>query len=427
MLLYAVKLIRQNFYNNKAETGYLMFLTLWNYIRGYVIIYITGFSVERFINLAVNHGIFIWDVYPEKNRVIMKARTGNIQALKDCCIKTGCKLEVVGEYGLPVFLKKCVLHKAYVGGVLGFTVVMYIMSSFIWTVNVEGTERINPEDIITSCKQKGIAPGKLKKGLDLYEIGKSLMVEYNDISWIAINMKGTGVVVNIVETIPKTQFVEREKPTDVIAEHDGKIVSIVQSSGTPVVKVGDEVKKGDVLISNVIALKDGTEQVGEKSVCASGEVYAEKNYELEGTSPLIYNEKVFTDKTKTDYSLYIGDKVFDFIRPSDIIDFEKVIDDKYKIDIGDYTVPFGINKTVYGQVKTEEKRRTEKEAETLAQKQLEDKITALTMEYGAEVTALDTEISTDGLSVTAKGYLTVVMRIDKQQEVENINYREVME
>ena len=50
-----------------------MFLALWNYIRGYVIIYVTGFSVERFINMAVNKGIFIWDVIQEKNMVIMKA------------------------------------------------------------------------------------------------------------------------------------------------------------------------------------------------------------------------------------------------------------------------------------------------------------------------------------------------------------------
>ena len=45
-----------------------MFLALWNYLRGYVIIYVTGFSVERFINLAVNRGIFIWDIIPERNR-----------------------------------------------------------------------------------------------------------------------------------------------------------------------------------------------------------------------------------------------------------------------------------------------------------------------------------------------------------------------
>lgn len=59
-----------------------MFLALWNYIRGYVIIYVTGFSVERFINMAVNKGIFIWDVIQEKNMVIMKASVKNADEFK---------------------------------------------------------------------------------------------------------------------------------------------------------------------------------------------------------------------------------------------------------------------------------------------------------------------------------------------------------
>ena len=92
----------------------------------------------------------------------------------------------------------------------------------------------------------------MKHGVDLYEVGEKLMMEYKDIAWIAVDMKGTGVVVNIVETIPKTQYVDREKPTDVVANADGVIVSVAASSGTPMVKEGDEVKKGDLLISSEV-------------------------------------------------------------------------------------------------------------------------------------------------------------------------------
>lgn len=43
-----------------------MFLALWNYICGYVIIYVTGFSVERMLNMAINKGVFIWDIQYDK-------------------------------------------------------------------------------------------------------------------------------------------------------------------------------------------------------------------------------------------------------------------------------------------------------------------------------------------------------------------------
>ncbi len=398
-----------------------MFLALWNYIRGYVIIYVTGFSVERFINLAVNRGIFIWDVAPERNKVIMKAAVKNADELKQCGIKTGCRFEIIGEYGLPVLLRRCMERKAYIGGLAAFAAVMYIMSSFIWTVKVVGTDRISAEDIIESCAERGIAPGKLKYGIDLYGAGESLMLEYKDISWIALNLKGTGITVNIVETIPETEYVERETPTDVVADSDGVIISIAASAGTPMVKEGDEVKKGDILISSVVALKDGEVQTGQKQVCAAGEVTAEKKYELEGTVPLNYNEKVFTGKTKTDYSINIGDKSFNFVSPKLPDDYETVTSDSLDFEIGDYIIPFGINKTVYGERIIEKVKRTKEEAEELARKQLDDKITELTMETGGEISRLTTETITDEINVTVKGEVSVIMRIDKQQKAEVLN------
>ena len=40
-----------------------MFLVhLWNYIRGYVIIIVTGRSIERFINICSKRQILLWDI-----------------------------------------------------------------------------------------------------------------------------------------------------------------------------------------------------------------------------------------------------------------------------------------------------------------------------------------------------------------------------
>ena len=212
-----------------------------------------------------------------------------------------------------------------------------------------------------------------------------------------------------------------------MADSDGVIISVAASAGTPVVKEGDEVKKGDVLISNVVPLKDGDTQTGEKYVCAAGEVYAEKNYELEGSSPLNYNEKVFTGKTKTDYSVNIGNKTYNFITPSKLENYDIISDDRLTFAIGDYTVPFGINKSVYGERNIEIKKRTEEEAQRLAEKQLNDKITALTMETGGELSHMITETLTDEKTITIKGYASVIMRIDKQQEAAETHYEEVTE
>ena len=123
----------------------------------------------------------------------------------------------------------------------------------------------------------------------------------------------------------------------------------------------------------------------------------------------------------------MGEKNYNFIKPSDEKDYEIVSDDKLTFDIGDYKLPFEINKTVYGQVKTVKMKRTEEEARKLAEKQLDDRITALTMETGGELSGLTTEIMTDGNNIVVKGYATVIMRIDEQKEAEIVQYEEVTE
>ena len=403
-----------------------MFPALWNYIKGYVIIYVSGFSVERFINLALCRGIFIWDGEPFKKGMRMKVGTADCERLNEFAVKTGCRIEIEKYCGLPVLLEKRKRKKAYSVGILVFAAAMYVMSAFIWTVSVEGNERVNTEDILDFCEEQGIAAGRLKHGRDLYETGRRLMLKFKDIAWIAVSLEGTEVNIKIVETIPETKPVKSEIPTDVTAENDGKIISIAAAKGTPVVKVGDSVKRGDLLISSIVPLKDGEQKTGEKQVCASGEVYAERYCELEGKCSLNYNEKVFTGRGKTDYSVTVGNKNFNFIKPVQSENTEAVSTDRLVFKIGDYKIPFGIEKTVFRRVKTESRTYSEEEALNLARGRLRDKISALVMQTDGEISRIDTKVEKNGETILVKGFVSIIMRIDRQQKAVNY-YEEVAE
>ena len=58
-----------------------MFGWLWNYLHGYVIIKITGFSVERFINLSVLNGVFMWDIKNDRSGRIMNIRMKDLETV----------------------------------------------------------------------------------------------------------------------------------------------------------------------------------------------------------------------------------------------------------------------------------------------------------------------------------------------------------
>ena len=37
-------------------------MRIWNYLTGYLVIRVDGLSLEKFINLAVTNGIYLWGI-----------------------------------------------------------------------------------------------------------------------------------------------------------------------------------------------------------------------------------------------------------------------------------------------------------------------------------------------------------------------------
>ena len=65
-----------------------MLLALWYSLHGYVKIKISGFSAERFVNMAAFRGIYFWEVVREGASVTMKAAGGSMELLEACAEKT---------------------------------------------------------------------------------------------------------------------------------------------------------------------------------------------------------------------------------------------------------------------------------------------------------------------------------------------------
>ncbi len=84
------------------------------------------------------------------------------------------------------------------------------------------------------------------------EIITKIKLKRNDISWIGINIKGTNVIVKIVKAEEKPEIVNNTDYCNIIASKSGVITKIVAQNGTAIVKEGDKVEKGDILIAGFI-------------------------------------------------------------------------------------------------------------------------------------------------------------------------------
>lgn len=395
-----------------------MFLALWYYLHGYVMIEVSGFSVERFINMATFRGIYLWNIQPKKSAVQMNVSAKGYKLLAECAEKTGCHYEMVCLCGLPALFKKYKKRKVLSLGILFFVGILYTLSSFVWVVEVEGNERIEKQQLLKACAEAGMAPGKLKWNIHTDGITQYLLETFEDISWVSVSIDGTEALVRIVETIPKPEIIDKQTPSDLVASKDSVVQSVTTEAGTPVVKPGDVVKKGEVLISSEVVIAVGEEaETGREYVAARGTVLAKVWYTLQEQLPLKYTEKTYTGIEKKDKSVLIGDTLINIIQPNmeDGL-YEKNNTKQNQLAIGDFKLPVSWKEETYRQYETVEKNRTEEEAKKQLEAQLKQR--ARQMVQG-EIESIEIQYQQQGDALVAKATLTAIENIAQQQPIQN--------
>jgi len=224
---------------------------LWSFITGYVSLVVEGKNLEKLINMAVSRGLYLWDVKwidPGKARV--KLRLNGIWALRHIGRRTGCRFKIVGRGGVPFRIAGMKKRKVLLAGAVLSALVIYLLSSFIWFVEVKGNNIIPRERLLKTAEEAGLSMGTLKSGLDKDGVEKYLRNEMPEVSWVGITVTGTKAVIEIAEKVivPPAD----NSPANVVARKDGLIQEILVLRGKPAVSEGNMVKKGDILITGVI-------------------------------------------------------------------------------------------------------------------------------------------------------------------------------
>ena len=394
-----------------------MFLALWYSLRGYVRIRAKGFSAERFMNMAAFRGIYLWDVTREGAAMTMKAAGSSLDILQACAEKTGCSMEVLGRGGLPVFFRRFRRRQVWTAGLLCFAAGLYLLSSFIWTVRVEGNERLTEEELLLACGEMGLKPGVWKRRVDTEAITNGLLLRFSDISWVSVGVEGTDVTIKLAETIEKAERIDRETPCDIVAAQDGVIVQITAERGTPKVQAGDVVKKGDILISSELIIGLEGEEQHTAYTAAEGTITARIWQKLTEEMPLRYKEVVYNGVEKENHSLLFGERELDILHPDSGMEWERTMLAERPLALGDFTLPLRFRKEIWKECEILEKTRTMEETKSILEENLRKKTENLLSDYGKiEDIKIRFEEYADG--VRGEAEVTLLERIEEKQETE---------
>ncbi len=403
-----------------SKGGEIVSLKVWNYSRGYVIIKVEGFSKERFLNLVVNKNIYVWDIQQKHNCLYMKVSVKGYKELKPLWRKANVKVKIIEKVGAPFFTYRYRRRKVIFIGVIIFVMSLYILSNFVWKINISGNERISTEEIVNVLESNDYKIGRLKSGFSAPQVESLLLKQFSDFSWVSLRKKGTTIEIVISENIEKKELIDRNTPCDIVAKFDGIIDSIATSQGDAVVGIGDVVKKGDILVKSEVYLREDEFGKHYTYVHAEADIIARTYVPVEFTVPREVKVTKYTGKSDTDYSISIfgknimlGIPFFDK-KYNTSVDYTEMSQLKFGED---YPLPIILVKNIQIETEYEKKVLTENEMITLANRTIASKIIG---DLNFETDVIDKKIeyieADEGLKVS--GYLIVLEEIDEKRELE---------
>ena len=282
---------------------------LLQYFSGYVSITVEGYYIEKFINLCNNNNILLWNLKRE-NSIILHTNIDvkQFKQLKAICKKTKCKVKINNKKGIPFVIKKYRKRKFFIIFLLLIIFVIFFLSNFIWNIEIKGTNSIKTEEIISLLESEGLTIGKWKRDIDVKDIINEIRLQRDDVAWVGINIKGTNAIVEIVEADAKPEIIDENEYCNIIADKEGIISKITSQNGTSLVKEGDVVTKGDILIAGWMEGK----YTGKQYVHARGEIEAKVWYTNTQKIYLREKQKRNTGKEETTYSVKLNNFQINF-------------------------------------------------------------------------------------------------------------------
>ncbi|NLK27454.1 MAG: sporulation protein YqfD [Clostridiales bacterium] len=401
-----------------------MWRKLVNWLCGYLSVQIKGNAPERFINLCFNKRILIWDLRNIDENYRFHIQAKDFKKLKPIARKTGMIPRIKEKIGLPFYVHRYRKRKVFFAGILICSILVYIMSLFIWDIQILGGSKYTPEAMIKFLHSKNIYTGIQKKKVDCQEIEEQIRLTYNDVGWVSAEIKGTRLIIKITETNMPSPATIAIDPSHMIATKDAIVEEIITRTGTPLVKPGDIVKKGDILVSGIVTVKgDFDDIIRNQPVVADATIVCKSYYDYYDKFPMTYLKKHFTGEQKTGYYFSLGrEKIFLHNPRYSYAKYDIIVNENTLHVTDSFYLPFRYGMITIREYEEEKLMYTEQEAKEIANNKVQRYFDRL-KQNGVTILENNIEITIENNSCITQGRIIVEEPAWEYQKVHESEWR----
>ena len=287
----------------------------WQWFTGYICILLRGTQLNRFINLCSKNGIQLWRIkYLDRNMQV-HIKLKDFYYLKPYLRKTKTKLRIIKKYGFPFW---CFRHPKLRWLLVLFVCIFFIFMysfQFIWKIEMIGNQKISNNDVLEFLEINEIKIGTKIDEINYTDLEYKFRQKFNDVGWISIYLNKTKLCVEVKESLyDKYSFENNEDRVSyhLVAQKDATIYSIVTRQGIPLVKKGQRVLKGQILVQGNCNIYDDSGMVKETlPLKADALIYADTNNQIYASMTEI---EIIALKIAGNYSekslLFLGNRKF---------------------------------------------------------------------------------------------------------------------
>lgn len=327
-----------------------------------------------FLDLFIKSKVIFKTRESTKDTVILIVPYSEVAYIKKICGEKFSKLNVKIGGAVSFFLKYKSRPGIFFGMILALAVTYYF-SLLVWNIEIKGNELLSDEYILEAVEEYGLRVGSVRASVDLDKLSQNIMIRDGSIGWLSVNFRGTTAYVEVIEYSAPDIAEDSDMPRNIVAERDGRILTLDVYEGSPAAVIGDTVKKGDLLISGIVDSAVG----GYKLKRADGSIIGEVVDSFVAEIPFEITEKVFTGNTESEKTLiFLGKRIKLSKNSGNNYDKCDIIESVKRIELFDIVkLPLEISETTYNEYEEKSFTLTPEAARERAYLELEEELAEL--------------------------------------------------
>lgn len=235
-----------------------MFRRLVTWILGALRLEIIGGDPGLLLGRAVAAGLTLWGMQRTGERMLATLSLPDFYRLPKLRRGTGCRIRIRGRQGLPFFLRQLRQRPAWVAGLAFAAGLLLWAAGHIWQIEVRinGPQNLDQRAILQVAADAGLLKGARRSGFDPKLVAAQIRGRIPEASWVGVRLTGTRALIEVVEKAAG-QAPQEATCINLHAAKDAVVESVIPFSGEAVVRPGQIVKAGDLLVECVLKYYPG--------------------------------------------------------------------------------------------------------------------------------------------------------------------------